>query len=114
MAVRVYCDDPSDLLEKMRFAVETGSLKSWTVDSVGDFTLASDQWSAKAWFRPKIGKERLSFNILGNRSEVMSKRTYAVYHGAVVEMLLRHFDSDFDRVFATSGLDANDTSGREA
>ena len=102
MAVRVQCSDPEALLNRIRRAIREGAIETWSLDSDGDLTHSAEQWRNKAWFRPKISEELLTFNILTRRGKRMSRTIYGVYHGRLVEMLLVHFDEAFTRATATA------------
>ncbi|HUC19385.1 MAG TPA: hypothetical protein VMA37_17025 [Acetobacteraceae bacterium] len=102
MAVRVYCDDPQELLQSIRAAIRNGKVDTWKVDSDGDFTHAPAQWAYLAWLRPKIFEDHITFSILGSKNKKMSKLVYGVYHGRFIEMLLSHFDDQFTRALATA------------
>jgi len=102
MAVRVICNDPQGLLNEIKTSIRNRTIETWLVDSDGDFTHTPNQWQNQAWFRPSVGQDRLEFYILGNRAHVMSKVTYAVYHGRFIEMLLTHFDERITRASATA------------
>jgi hypothetical protein len=102
MAVIVYSSDPPALLRAVGSATKDGKIETWSTDSDGDFTHSPEQWRKKAWFRPKLSDGRIIFNIFPPQKTVMSSVTYAVYHGRFVEMLLAHFDTQFDRAVATA------------
>jgi len=102
MAVRVFCRNPTGLLQQIKDAIRTGSIQTWQVDQDGDFTHSPEQWKNLAWFRPVIQPEKIVFKILARTGVVMSKSTYAVYHGRFIEMLLTHFDEEFSRATATA------------
>lgn len=111
MAVRVFCDNPAQLLNEIKLGIRTGKIETWTVDSDGDFTHSPEQWKHKAWFRPAIEEDKLRFNILPQRALRMSKEVYAVYHGRLIEMLLAHFDEKFSRATATALPTTGDSVG---
>jgi len=102
MAVIVYSTDPPALLQAIRAAIKDGKIQTWSVDSDGDFTHSPVQWRLKAWFRPKTADGKIVFLILTPQKQSMSKVTYAVYHGRFIEMLLNHFDTQFDRAIASA------------
>jgi hypothetical protein len=102
MAIRVFCNSPRALLTQINAAVRERSIETWEVDRDGDFTHSPEQWKDLAWFRPVIEEDKLVFNILGRTNLTMSKRTYGVYHGRFIEMLLTHFDIHFTRASATA------------
>jgi hypothetical protein len=102
MAVRVFCRNPNELLGKIKASAQSGSLETWTVDSDGDFTHSPAQWKNSAWLRPRIEDDRIVFNILAPTGTRMDRTVYAVYHGRFIEMLLGHFDLEFNRATATA------------
>lgn len=102
MAVIVNVSEPEGLLQAIRSAARGGELETWSMDADGDFTHSRPQWRLKAWFRPRVSEGMIVFNILAPREAVMSRATYAVYHGRFIEMLLAHFDTRFRRAVATA------------
>jgi hypothetical protein len=102
MAVMVSCANPQGLLNKIKSAIQGGTVQTWSVDSDGDFTHTPEQWRYEAWFRPSIEQDKLVFFVLGKRTQAMSKAVYGVYHGRLIEMLLTHFDVDFTQAIATA------------
>jgi hypothetical protein len=102
MAVKTYCNNPQQLLNKIKAGIRAGSIKTWTLDTDGDLTHATQQWKNKAWFRPSLQQGLLLFNILGPQGAAMSTEIYAIYHGRLIEMLLAHFDADFTNAAATN------------
>jgi hypothetical protein len=101
MAVIVFTSDPPGLLRAIRLATADGSIATWSIDADGDFTHTAEQWRLKAWLRPKVLTDRIVFNIFPPKKTVISKTTYAIYHGRFIEMLLAHFDTQFERALAT-------------
>jgi hypothetical protein len=114
MAVRVYCDDPGQLLADIRRAIRADKIETWELDSDGDFTHSPSQWKNQAWFHPVVEDERLIFRIIGQKSKRMSKEIYGVYHGRFIEMLLAHFDTKFRRASATALPSNGDQIGRRS
>ncbi len=106
MSVRLYCDDPSGLLREIRAAIRDRSIETWELDKDGDLTHSTEQWKNVAWFQPVVEENRVLFRILGRKAGKMTKVTYGVYHGRLIEMLLTHFDKKFKRATATA-LPAN-------
>lgn len=102
MAVRVFSSSPRSLLNEIKAAIQDGTVETWSVDAEGDFTHVPEQWKNRAWFRPVVRDDRLVFNIISSKSIKMSKVVYGVYHGRLIEMLLTHFDTKFDRASATA------------
>jgi hypothetical protein len=102
MAVTVYTSNPSGLLQAIQLAARSGTIETWSVDQEGDFTHSPEQWRFKAWFRPKLSSDSIVFRILTPQNTTMKKATYAVYHGRFIEMLLAHFDEQFQRAVASA------------
>lgn len=103
MALIVKTSNPNSLLSKIKKAIDSDEIRTWSYDSDGDFTHTPDQWKNKAWLTVKRnGNGELSFGILGQGSVNTSKLVYAVYHGRFAEMLLNHFDLDFSDIKVTS------------
>ncbi|MCH8012003.1 MAG: hypothetical protein IIA61_08670 [Candidatus Marinimicrobia bacterium] len=102
MAIIVKTQNPSGLLSKIKKAINDKSIDTWSYDSDGDFTHKPEQWKNKAWLRPKVYSNELRFGILGQKDTELTKYLYGVYHGRFIEMLLNHFDSDFNQVQATA------------
>ncbi len=112
MAIRIATANPSTLLAKIRQAIISGQIETWQVDKDGDFTHSPQQWRHRAWLRPFIREESLEFGILPNKESGLGRSVYAIYHGRFIEMLLTHFDGDFDRVSASALLQRPDVSPR--
>lgn len=102
MAVRVFCSAPRELLANIKARIGDGSIDTWAVDADGDFTHSPEQWKNKAWLRPLVLEDRLVFRIIPPKSKTISKGVYGVFHGRFIEMLLTHFDLQFDRAIATA------------
>jgi hypothetical protein len=102
MAVRVFCDNPQELLNEVKTAIRAGKVQTWLIDADGDFTHSPEQWKNQAWFRPVVQEGRLLFKIVGRKSGRMSREVYGVYHGRFIEMLLAHFDTKFSNAVATA------------
>ncbi len=102
MAIRVVCRTPQQLLDEIKAAIRSGVVETWLLDDDGDFTHAPAQWKYKAWLRPRISPNMLTFSILGPKTEKMSKAVYGVYHGRFIEMLLTHFDLKFSEATTTA------------
>jgi hypothetical protein len=114
MAVTVFCNDPAGLLKEIRGAIQAGTIETWALDSDGDMTHSAQQWKNLAWFRPRVVADKLEFSILGTRSHRMSKVTYGVYHGRLIEMLLSHFDTKFNNAVATAMPVRGDNVGKSS
>ena len=108
MAVRAFTDRPEALLSAIKNGIAEGRVVGWKIDQDGDLTLTSEDFANQAWMRPKVISDRLLFNILGRKSEKMSRRLYAVYHARLVQMLLTYFDTRLTRATATAAPTSGD------
>lgn len=93
MAVYIETETPTALLADFKAAIKDGKIRTWSVDADGDFTHDTDQWRYKAWLRPRVKEAQLTFYILAPVNTTISKATYAVYHGRLIEAFLTHFDT---------------------
>lgn len=105
MAIFVYTADAHALLSAIQEEVAKGDhIKTWKMDGDGDFTHspASGQFEGRAWFQPSIMPGCLAFNILPQKTGVISVSLYGIYHGRFAEMLLNHFDQMFTNLTLTA------------
>ncbi|MDO3529463.1 hypothetical protein ACNRDB_03590 [Ralstonia pseudosolanacearum] len=108
MALTVFTSDPNTLLKSIRKAIDDKRVETWAYDRDGDFFHTPEQWKGKAWLKPIIQQGALSFGLVGQKGVTMTKLVYGVYHGRFIEMLLVHFDKDFNNVSATALADSVD------
>ena len=102
MALIIKSKEPKELLSKIKKAIDSNNIATWSYDSDGDFTHVPEQWRTKAWLSPKFVNEELHFSFIGNKKENTTKLVYALYHGRFAEMLLTHFDTDISNIEITS------------
>jgi hypothetical protein len=102
MAVYIPTSAPQKLLGAIKKAIDDKKIDTWEYDAAGDFTHTPDQWHKRAWLRPVVQQGMLLFGLVGQQGVVMTKLIYGVYHGRFIEMLLTHFDADFETVCATA------------
>ena len=102
MAVYVKTDKASELLENLKKAIDDDKIKTWKYDDDGDFYHSPEQWQYNGWLRPYTTDNYLVFGILKPKNETMKTVAYAVYHGRFIEMMLSHFDSEFETIFASA------------
>lgn len=102
MTIIVKTRNPTDLLKKIKKAIDDNEVRSWSYDDDGDFTHDSEQWSKKAWLRPKIEDGELKLKIISPKDTKISSQVYGLYHGRFIDMLLTHFDSQFTTATATT------------
>jgi len=106
MALVVETRSPEQLLQRIRDAIDDGSITTWTYDRDGDFTQIN--YPNKAWLRPTVIENRIVINIIGHRETTLSKRTYAAYHADFMQMLLTLFDEHFVTIRATALMTPRD------
>lgn len=115
MAVVFITSSPKALLDNFKARIKQteakGKITTWSVDSDGDFTHKADDWIHKAWFRPVVGADRLTFNIIKNKDFNVASVVYAYYHGHLIETFLNHFDTQFKDANATALPVSNDHCG---
>jgi hypothetical protein len=112
MALVVATARPHALLRRIREAITEELITTWTCDSDGDFTHASEQWRRRLWLRPIAGDGELVLRTVAPENRRITTVEYAYYHGHFAQMLLTHFDEDFDDVTATAHPDRGDRLGR--
>lgn len=102
MAVYVKTEKASELLDKLKKAIDDNKIKTWRYDDDGDFYHSPDQWQYSSWLRPITTDKYLVFGIIKPKDDTLSTLTYAVYHGRFIEMMLNHFDGDFELIYASA------------
>lgn len=99
MSLKAYTNSPEQLIKKIKEAIDEKKITTWSYDSDGDFTHTPDQWKNHCWLRPRIiSDNELLFALIGRKKFNVTTTEYAVFHGRFAEMLLTHFDSEFERV----------------
>jgi hypothetical protein len=114
MAVHFKSAEPQALLRDfdMRIAQSdsAGRITTWEKTSDGRYyTHRAAEWARKAWFKAVVQEERLSFFIVKSRDLDISSRTYAYYHGHLIETFLAHFDMRFTDATASALPEDGDT-----
>lgn len=107
MSVDFFSSDPQSLLNKFNEAIEQdaakGKITTWIrSEDKKYYTHKSEEWNAKAWFKPEVKNGVLTFNIIKPKSNVISTVTYAYYHGHLTETFLSHFDNDFTKATSSA------------
>jgi hypothetical protein len=111
MAIYFETKTPKKLLAAYKKAVDDGHVDTWSYDQDGDFTHTAEQWSNKAWLRPKIQEgTALVFYILKPQETELSTIVYAIYHGRFIESMLSHCDKLFEFGRASSMPDDGDVT----
>jgi hypothetical protein len=88
-----------------------GSITTWerlVHDSMVYFTHKADSWAKLAYFRPTVGVDRLTFNIIKPKDKSISSLVYAYYHGHLTETFLNHFDELFEQAISSAKAEVGD------
>ena len=106
MAVYFFTSNAHALLnsfkQRIHQAEAKGKITTWAEDADGDFTHKSAEWGGKAWFRPVVSSDRLTFKIIKQKTVTMTTQVYGYYHGHLIETFLNHFDNAFTSGCATA------------
>jgi hypothetical protein len=105
MALIIPTSNPQALLTAIYTAIDNQSVTTWEyLNKNGQryLTHTSPQWNRKAWFQGAVYQGELRFGLVKAGDITVTTEVYAVYHGRFIEMLLAHFDGNFDRAAATS------------
>lgn len=107
MAIIVNTENPQNLLDLLKDAIQRGKIKTWLLDSEGDLTSANPRWMFKAWFEPQIDNANhiLAFGIIPSTQTLLTNEIYAVYHGRLASSLLAHFDFRMNELRISPGID---------
>lgn len=106
MAAYFFTDQPRVLMDafdaRVRQTEQIGRIDRW-VRSEHDlsYTHGSEDWFNKAWLRPRVDAEKLTFNIIRPDDRYVSVKGYAHYFGDLIETFTSHLDLSFDRVDVT-------------
>ena len=107
MAVHFITSDAKSLLDNFNARIDqkeaTGKVTTWERSEDGNYyTHKAQDWNRKAWFRPKIEKNQLTFNLIRPKGLGISVTVYAYYHGHMLETFLNHFDKSFENGIVTA------------
>ncbi|AYQ27634.1 MULTISPECIES: hypothetical protein [unclassified Polaromonas] len=115
MAIHFMTSDPKRLLAEFdaRIAQKEakGQITTWLKASDGRYTHLAEAWQNKAWLKPKIQSDGLTFNIIKPPESNIKNMVYAYYHGHLIETFLNHFDSQFVDAIASALAEADDIVG---
>lgn len=107
MAIFVTTQTPKRLLSAIKQAIAEDQIATWSLYN-DHFTHSVEQWSRRAWFKARIEERRIVFNIVPPKGKIVSRNVYGIYHGRFIEMLLNHFDGQFESASATALPTASD------
>ncbi|MBN3797941.1 hypothetical protein [Burkholderia sp. Ac-20392] len=108
MAIFVTTQTPKKLLSAIKQAISEEHVTTWSRHGEDHFTHSAEQWARRAWFKARIEEKRIVFNIVPPKGKIVSRATYGIYHGRFIEMLLNHFDEQFESASATAMPTDND------
>lgn len=104
MAISFTTQSPQALLTAFNQAIHDGKITTWEKSDDGKYyTHKAANWAQKAWFKPGLGNDRLTFNIIRPQNANVTNLVYAYYHGHLSETFLNHFDQLF-RLSSASAL----------
>jgi hypothetical protein len=99
MAVDFITDAPKALLAEFNARIDQeepkGKINTWSRNKDGYYTHDSPNWKNKAWFKPSVRSDRLTFSILTPAGTNLPTIVYGYYHGHLTETFLNHFDKKF-------------------
>lgn len=106
MAIYFFTARPGALLEAFNARIghrdEWKRIDAWVRSEDGSaYTHAADAWAGKAWLKPRIDDDKLTFNIVKPDDSQASAAVYSYYHGEIVEAFLRQLDLFFELVSST-------------
>ena len=116
MAVNFDTNDAAGLLAAFDARImqkdAKGKITTWEKSSNAQYyTHKASEWNKKAWFKPTVYSNRLTFNILKPRDQNVTRLVYAYYHGHLIETFLAHFDHGFAEAVASALATSADNCG---
>lgn len=97
MPIIVKTGRPKRLLRIIKEAIDSRYIDTWSYDGDGHFTHCVEQWTGKAFLTPETSKGILELGIIITDDE-MSEVLYGLYYGRFIEMLLNHFNEEFEEI----------------
>ena len=109
MAISFTTQNPQALLKAFDQAIHDGHIATWEKSDDGKFyTHKAANWARKAWFKPVLGTDRLTFNIVRPQNANITTLVYAYYHGHLSETFLNHFDKGFGHSISSAFPESGD------
>lgn len=107
MAIHFYTADPKALLAAFNARIAQkepkGKITTWERSDDGIYyTHKAAEWKGRAWLKPAIGNQKLTFNVIKPQNMNITSTVYAYYHGHLIETFLNHFDQAFSSAAATA------------
>jgi hypothetical protein len=109
MAISFTTQDSRGLLAAFNQAIHDGNVTTWErSDDDEYYTHKAANWAMKAWFKPELGSDRLTFNIIRPQNANVTVLVYAYYHGHLSETFLNHFDQAFGHSISSAFPESGD------
>jgi hypothetical protein len=115
MALHFMTTDAKKLLAEFEARIKQtepkGSITTWdrlVHENVVYFTHKAADWHRLAYFRPTVGIDRLTFNIVKPKDTPISSLVYAYYHGHLTETFLNHFNGLFKQAISSARAETGD------
>jgi hypothetical protein len=111
MAVHFSTSNPRALLKAFDATVRRadGGPGEWAIAEDGEhYTCVAEPWIAKAWFKPQVLSNVLTFNIIRSADDHVTKQAYSHYHALLVQTFLSSLYHLFSMVGVTSAPTAGD------
>ena len=106
MALYFTTAHPQALLDsfeaRVRQSEPRGRIVAWKKGEDGTlYTHSAAEWTEKAWLKPRVDADRLTFNILRPEDRYVSVKAYAFFYGQLIETFTSQLDLTFDSVLVT-------------
>jgi hypothetical protein len=72
MAIEVNTDDPMELLNSIRTAIDLGSIETWSYEDDKDF-FHQGPWKGKGWLHPTLERGALVLNLIPPTIRVVAR-----------------------------------------
>jgi hypothetical protein len=107
--ITISTSTPTDLLARIKRAIDNGTIKTWAYDRDGDFTHSANQWNMKAWLRPQVTTNGIQLTFVAPTSGA-SREVFAVYQGRFQEMMMAHFWNSYSQSSCTPAPTPSDAA----
>lgn len=93
--------DSNQLVAAITTEIKEGKIETWNCqfyNSFDYFTHTSVQWLRKAWLKPCIKPNEVSFTIVYPNGKTANRVIEGIYYGRFIGMLLTHFPNRFSSI----------------
>lgn len=116
MAIHFKTKDPAALLKAFDARIAQtepkGKITTWEKISDGKhYTHKAHEWANKAYFKPALEKDQLTFNLIRPQGKDVALTVYAYYHGHLIETFINHFKTMFSEATASPLPESADNCG---